>query len=137
MNRREELLMNYKQTKREMGIIRIRNVVNGKMLLVSSLNVRGALNRERFQLTSGVHRNKELQSEWKAFGEKSFTIEVLELLKTSDDVLFDYKDIKTPEGIRADVAREYKEQLQVLEQMWLDELQPYGESGYHKKGVER
>ncbi|WP_409341672.1 GIY-YIG nuclease family protein [Paenibacillus sp. MBLB4367] len=137
MNRREELLLNYEQTKRDMGIVRIRNEENGKLLLIPSPNIQGTINSQRFQLTSGVHRNKELQSEWKVCGETRFTIEVLELLDTGDDVLFDYRDIKSPEGMRADVVRDYKKQLQALERKWLDELQPYGERGYHKKGVEK
>lgn len=137
MNRREELLMRYMQSKREMGIVRIRNEANGKVLLVSSQNVQGTLNSQRFQLNMGSHGNKELQEEWKAFGENRFSIEVLELLQTGDDVLFDYKDVKRPEGFRYDIARDYKERLQALELKWLNELQPYGERGYHRKEVER
>jgi len=137
MNRREELLMQYKQTKREMGIVRIYNEANGKSLLVSSQNVQGTLNSQRFQLNMGSHGNKELQEEWKAFGENRFSIGVLELLDTGDDVLFDYKDVKGPEGFRYDIARDYKEKLQALELKWLNELQPYGERGYQRKEEER
>jgi hypothetical protein len=97
-----------------MGVWAIRNRANGKVLLGASLNVQGALNRARFDLERGAHRTRALQEDWNRLGADSFTFEVLDVLKP-------------PEEPGADL----KAELEVLESLWLERLQPYGDAGYH------
>jgi hypothetical protein len=49
----------------------IKNTVNGKILLGSSLNLEGYLNAHKFMLMTRSHRNEQLQMEWKKFGSKN------------------------------------------------------------------
>lgn len=63
--------------KTEMGIFIVQNKVNNKYLLVTTQNLHGMINRVRFQLNSGGHPNRELQKEWKEFGEKILISEFL------------------------------------------------------------
>jgi hypothetical protein len=114
MDRRKELVEQYKEMKIEAGIFQIRNTMNRKIFIGSSRNLRN-LNGKQLELRMGTHRNKMLQNEWNEFGEQAFVIEVLDILEKKDTGYFDEKGA-----------------LKKLEQKWLDQLQPYEERGYHK-----
>ena len=99
-----------------MGIYQIKNLANGKVLLGCSKNLPGKINSHRFQLKMGSHMNRTLQNDYNSFGEENFSFEVLDHLEAKDDPQYDYTV-----------------DLEVLEKMWLERLQPYDERGYHKK----
>ena len=112
--RRKQIKQEYKQTQRAMGVFQIRNIVNGKIFIGSSMNLDGIFNRHRFGLANGVHVNKELQKDWND-GQENFAFEILEQLKPYDDPLHNYT-----------------EELQIMEELWMEKLQPYQEKGYNK-----
>ena len=112
---RQDLKREYKERKRTSGIFQIRNNANGKVLLGSSLNLDGPLNGHRFMLTIGKHPNDTLQEEWNRFGPEHFTFEILEVVKVKDDPSFNLDD-----------------ELTLLEQIWLEQTQPFGEKGYNR-----
>lgn len=116
MSRKEELKAAYKQNwhkLRKMGVYQIKNQANGKILLDASLNLDGAIARDRLWLAKGYHLNSALQQEMKAFGPEAFTLDILETLTPTDD------------------PRDYKEELSILLEVWLENLAPYGDKGYH------
>ncbi|MDX2033879.1 MAG: GIY-YIG nuclease family protein [Blastocatellia bacterium] len=113
--RNKELKREYQQTPRPMGIWQIRNLANEKVLVGAALNLPGILNRHQFELRAGSHQNRALQADWNRYGEASFVFEVLDELTPSD----------AP-------ARNYREELAFLEDLWLDRLQPCGERGYNE-----
>ncbi len=115
--RREDLKREYRERRKPAGVFVIRNTANGKVLLGSSLNLEGPLNAHRFMLASGGHRNAALQSDWNAFGADAFEFEILEEVKFKDDPNFNVDD-----------------ELTLLEQIWAEKLQPFGEKGYNVKG---
>ncbi len=110
----------YKNFEPAMGVWAIRNTVNGKMLLGASAHTTAAINKLLFTLRLGNHRNAALQRDWHEHGEAAFTTEVLHVLE------------RRPDRSEADDARE----LADLEQLWLEELQPYGDAGYHPRPPE-
>lgn len=98
-----------------MGVYAIRNRANGKVFVGSSLNVNGALNRARFELTTGIHRTcPALVEDWGRHGADAFSFEVLDVLDPSEEP-----------------GSDPKEELKVLEALWLDRLRPYGDAGYN------
>lgn len=114
---RRETKRAYKDNPPPMGVLRITNQVNGKTFLYSALNLPGAFNSQRFQLKTGTHPNRALQSDWNTFGPDAFAFEAAETL--------------TP----ADIPRDqWKSTLAALEKKWLDTLRPYGDKGYNKPG---
>lgn len=119
-NKKKELKNAYKQTHTQMGIFQIRNLVNEKVLVGSSLNLPGALNLNKFQLVMGNHQNRLLQAEWQEFGAERFVFEILDELSATEGAEQDYK---------ADLA--------FLEEFWLDKLRPYDERGYNEKKIDR
>lgn len=82
---RKELLRQYKESHRPTGVYRIFNVGANRSLLGSSTNVPGLLNRHRFELEMGSHRNKELQRDWNQQGESAFRFEPLDLIDPPSD----------------------------------------------------
>lgn len=114
MKTRKELKDEYKQLKFRMGVFQIRNVVNGKIYIEGSVNLDAIWNRHRTELNFGGHRNTTLQKEWKEFGEENYKFEVL-------------SEIEHREGESID----YKKELTLLEKMYIEELQPFGDKGYH------
>lgn len=105
MDRRKELLREYKESPRPAGVYAVRNTVEGKALVGSSVNLPGMLNRIRFQLANGSSPFATLQADWNRLGEDAFVFETLDTLEPSDDPTADPAD---------DLAE--------LVAMWLDKL---------------
>jgi hypothetical protein len=111
---RQDIKREYKERKKPAGVFQVKNTVNGKVLLRSSLNLEGPLNGHKFMLTIGRHQNEALQKDWNEYGPGKFVFEILEVVKVKDDPNFD---------LSAELA--------LLEQIWLEKLQPFGERGYN------
>lgn len=73
-----------------MGVYAIRTGATGHVRVKSSRNVPGAINRLRFELRQGCHRDRGLQALWNARGADGVTMEVLELVRERNDPSFDY-----------------------------------------------
>lgn len=114
---RKEIHREYKERVKPSGVFQIRNTANGKVLLGSSLNLEGPLNRHRFMLRNNGHPNRELQKDWNELGPERFHFEILETVTLSDHPNFNLKD-----------------ELTLLEEIWLEKLQPLGERGYNSSG---
>ncbi|HUI09046.1 MAG TPA: GIY-YIG nuclease family protein [Bacteroidota bacterium] len=111
---KRDIKREYKEQPKTAGVFAIRNTVNGKVYLGSSLNLHGPLNSHRFMLATGSHRNPALQKDWKEFGERAFKFEILETVKVKDDPHFNLED-----------------ELTLIEQIWIEKLEPFGERGYN------
>ena len=114
MKTRKEIHREYKERVKPSGVFQIKNLSNGKVLLGSSLNLEGPLNKHRFMLRVNSHPNKELLKDWIELGVDQFTFEILETVQISDNPNFNLKD-----------------ELTLLEEIWLEKLQPFGERGYN------
>lgn len=114
MKSRGELKREYQERAKQAGVFQIKNTVNGKILLGSSLNLDGPLNYHKFALTIGGHRNQVLQQDWNTYGPDGFVFEILDVVKVTDDPSFNVMD-----------------ELTLLEQLWIEELQPFEERGYN------
>ena len=114
MKSQQELKREYKERIKSAGIFQVKNTVNGKVLLGSSLNLEGPLNSHKFMLTIGRHRNETLQKEWNEYGSDKFIFEILEIVKVKDNPDFNLSD-----------------ELTLLEQIWLEKLRPFGDKGYN------
>ncbi len=100
-----------------MGIFRIKNLINGKIFIGRGTNVQGKINSHKFQLEHGSHPNSKLQKDFKESGSKNFSFEVIDYLDPKKD----------------DMDYDYTQDLILLEEMWLEKLEPYGEKGYNKR----
>ena len=112
----KRLKQEYKQGRRPMGIFLIRNLVNHKVFVGAGLDLAGIMNRHRFDLTKGAHRNKQLQQDWNEFGSNSFAFEIWDQLTPRDGCDLDYR-----------------KELSSLEKLCLERLQPFGDRGYNER----
>lgn len=116
MDRKKELKELYKQMKPDMGVFIIHSDFSNKCYIESTSNIKSALNSTKFKLEAGIHPNRELQKDWKEYGEEKFTIEVLEKLK------YDKDESKT----------DYSEELAILKMVWEEKLLQKGMEFYKK-----
>lgn len=105
-NRKKELLLQYKERKVIGGVYVIRNKENGKMLLLSALDLNGSKNRFEFSKQTGSCSYIKLQSDWNKLGWDMFEFEVLEKIE------------KKPEQTDG----EFKEDVKLLEEMHLSKI---------------
>lgn len=105
MKNRKELQDEYRQLKPKMGVFKIQNKANGKLLVEGSTNIPSLWNRYKFDLKLGSCLNKALQADWKEFGADNFVFEILSEMEHKDDADTDYK-----------------KELELLKQMVIDEL---------------
>lgn len=110
---RKDLHREYKERVKPAGIYQVKNIKNGKVLLGSSLNLEGPLNRHKFMLKIGSHTNKALQNDWNEFGPDAFVFEILEEVQVNDDPNFNLQD-----------------DLTLMEMIWLEKTQPV-QNGYN------
>jgi len=111
---RKDIHREYKERIKPSGVFQVKNIVNDKVLLGSSLNLDGSLNKHKFMLKIGSHTNKALQKDWDEFGSEKFVFEVLEEVKVLDSPNFNLKD-----------------ELTLLEEIWLEKFQPFEEHCYN------
>lgn len=112
---KKELKEEYKLKKLKIGVFAVRNLLNGKIYIGSSVNLEAMWNRIYLQLNFGNYFNSKLQKEWKEFGENNFRYEIISEIKQDDN----------------DKDRNYGDEAKQLEKLYIDELQPFGEKGYN------
>ena len=113
---RKDLIRQYKETSRPMGVYRVQNTIDDKSLVGVSADLTAILNRHQSQLKFGSHPNKRLQADWKTLGPDAFAFEVLDTLTPPDQPDYDPA-----------------EDLKVLETLWLEKLSPFDDRGYNVK----
>ena len=114
MSSKKDLIREYKQRIAPMGVFRVTNSANGKILVGSSKSLDTKFNSILFQLRIGRFPNPALQADFETFGEAKFSYEIIDALEPKDDLLYNYDD-----------------DLKTLEELWLDKLRPYDEKGYN------
>jgi hypothetical protein len=114
---RKAIKRGYKESYRPAGVYQLRNTASGRIFVGSSPNLPAVFNRLRLQLDAGDYvMLPELQRDWKALGGDAFVFETLE-------------ELQPPEGPGWDPSGD----LAVLERLWLEQLEPYGEKGYNRR----
>lgn len=115
MNSRKELIREYKETPKEMGVYRIRNTINNRSYVASSKDLQARFNRHRMDLKMGSESVKALLADWVEYGEEAFVFEVLDTLEPLDKPGYDPK-----------------EDLKTLESIWFEKTNPYEPNGYNR-----
>ncbi|WP_025692741.1 GIY-YIG nuclease family protein [Paenibacillus zanthoxyli] len=119
--KKKELASAYAQSFRPMGVYQIRNVKNGKILVLGSMDLPGARNRFAFFQQTNMNSINELKQDWKEHGGDSFVFEELDQIKPREENLNDISELK-----------EYQEEVDALLELWIEKLQPFGDKGYNK-----
>jgi hypothetical protein len=107
--KKKELQATYKERKITGGICAIKNIANGKMLISSVVDLQAYKNRYEFSKITGSCVNKIIEKDWNEFGSNSFEFVALEELEK--------KETQTD--------KEFAEDLETLEEMWLEKVNPH------------
>lgn len=105
---RKEAILEYKERSISGGVYKITNIVNGKYILVSDIDLKSAQNRFNFCIKTGSGMHMKVERDLKEFGGSNFTFEILEEI-----------DMKEDQSIK-----EFKEDLKTLEEMWKEKFDP-------------
>jgi hypothetical protein len=116
----KQLKKEYQQTPLAMGVFLIRNNLNDKVFLAAGVNLRGLMNRHKSQLVLGGHPNKALQADWNTHGSNNFAFEIVDELSP-----------------RAAAELDERAEVEFLENLWLEKLQPFGDRGYNEPKLSR
>ena len=116
MTDRKKLKELYKTMVPPKGVFALRNKETGKVYLGSTLNLKNIDLRIKMMLSMDRHFNSALQADWNKYGESAFEYEVLETIKLKED----------------DPQYDYKEDLEILEMIWIDNFRPLEEKTYNK-----
>ena len=86
---RRALSRSARDTPRTMGVYAIRCNASGYTVVHASINLDGAINRHRFELRFGRHRDARLQAAWNLGGDAALAFEVLEVIRPNQEPAFD------------------------------------------------
>lgn len=110
-----QLRREYKEARQDAGVYQIKNTVTGRIFIGSSVNVHARINRHKAGFAFiDSHENPRILPDLRAHGKDSFVFEVLEILDGEYDS-----------------AAALRDDLKILEEMWLEKLQPFGDNGYN------
>ena len=106
MNKRKEILNEYKKNRLRGGVYTITNNVNGKYLIGHSMNIKSVQNHFQYATATGSTLHPKLREDCEKWGTQAFVLEVREELE------------QLPEQSQA----AFLEDLQMLEQLWRTNL---------------
>ena len=114
----KQLKKEYQQTPPAAGVFLVRNNLNDKVFVAASVNLLGLMNRHKFQLKHRSHPSKQLQVDWNEFGADNFAFEIVDELSPR-------------------AGADPRAEVETLEKLWLEKLQPFGERGYNEPKLSR
>jgi hypothetical protein len=103
---KKELQAEYKERKVIGGVFAIKNTLTGRILLDSTPDLQGSINRFEFAKKTGSCVSMKLQKDWHPLEAPPFTLEVLEELEKT--------------GNQSDA--EFRADLLTLKEIWLEKL---------------
>ncbi len=117
--RQKQLTREYKRQPKKIGAYCISNTENQKCYVGISRDIDARLNRHRFALrTNSEEVSAELQEDWNRLGQAAFEFAVLDTIEPPKDLEGNYDPT---------------EDLLVLEELLLEQLDPYAPHGYNRR----
>lgn len=112
MNRKKELLNEYKERKVLGGVYKITNQQTGKYVIDHSANLQSVQNHFQFAQKMGNPMHLKLKKDWQALGGEAFKLEILEELEQQPDqspaqFLEELKTLEQMLRANFDAANEY------------------------------
>lgn len=116
MLNKKEIIKEYKNQKHPAGIFAVKNKPDNKIFIGVSLNLPAKLRGITFELEMGSHAYTNLAEDYKRLGKEQFEISILDQIEVKDET-----------------DKELKDELQTLEEMWIEKLKAEGVTFYNKK----
>lgn len=74
-----------------MGVLSVKNKVNGKEYIQGSLNLEALTNKMKFLLNGGMFTQSQLQKEWKEYGSEAFIFEFAVIIPLQENQYINYR----------------------------------------------
>ncbi|WP_160138944.1 GIY-YIG nuclease family protein [Chryseobacterium sp. c4a] len=74
-----------------MGVLAVRNNINGKQYIKGALNLEALVNKMKFVLQSGLYTNTQLQQDWNEYGSENFSFEFITIIPTQENKYVNYR----------------------------------------------
>ncbi|MET3038085.1 GIY-YIG nuclease family protein [Chryseobacterium sp. NRRL B-14859] len=105
---KKELREKAKNHKTTMGVLSVKNNINEKQYIQSSLSLEALVNKMKFLLNGGLFTNAQLQKDWAEFGSDSFTFEFVTIIPVQENQFINYRHeiLKAEEAYRAAIISE-------------------------------
>lgn len=116
MINKKELIKEYKNKKHPAGLFAVKNNPDNKMFIGISLNLPAKLRGITFELEMGNHAFSNLAKDYKRLGKENFEIFILDEIEVKDET-----------------ERELRNELETLENIWIEKLKAEGVTFYNKK----
>jgi hypothetical protein len=88
---KQELKEKAKKHPVTMGVLAIKNNITRKYFIQGSLNVEALENKIRFSLNTGQYNHKQLQADWKEYGESAFKFECISVVEPQNNPYINYR----------------------------------------------
>jgi group I intron endonuclease len=116
MINKKQITKDYKQQKQPAGIYAVHNKIDNKMYIGTSKNLPAVIRRFEFTLTMESFPYQELIDDYKKLGKDNFEIKILDELE-----------------LKNETDKEIDNELNSLEELWIEKLKGDGVSFYNKK----
>ncbi|MBO0792527.1 MAG: GIY-YIG nuclease family protein, partial [Ktedonobacteraceae bacterium] len=81
MDRRREIIKEYKALRLSGGVYTITNRLSGKYIIGHAANLKSVQNRFQFAVTTGTTVHPKMREDWAKLGAQAFDLQVLEELE--------------------------------------------------------
>ncbi|MBE0570381.1 MAG: GIY-YIG nuclease family protein [Ignavibacteriaceae bacterium] len=116
MINKKEIKKEYKNQKHPAGLYAVKNKLDNKMFIGTSINLPAKIRGITFELEMGSHTYDKLANNYKQLGKENFEIFILDQIEVKDET-----------------DRELRAELETLEAMWIEKLKSEGVTFYNKK----
>lgn len=82
-----EMKATSKNHKPTLGIYSIKNLVNNKIYVGSSIDLYTRYFQHKSDLNKGIHKNKHLQNAWNKYGSNNFSFSIIEIVRNETELL--------------------------------------------------
>lgn len=109
--RRKELIQEFKDRKKELGIISFKCKQTGEVFLGISTDIKADFNSNKMKLNTGTHPNKKLLKLWQEYGSEGFELSIEKTLDYEDPT----KDYTTQ---LEDIRQEMMSKDESIQKIW-------------------
>lgn len=68
-----------------MGVLAVKNSITGKQFIQGSLNIEALQNKIKFSLHIGQYPQRQLQADWKEYGENAFVFKCISIVEPQNN----------------------------------------------------
>lgn len=74
-----------------MGVLAVTNIITRKQFIQGSINVEALRNKIKFSLRIGQYPQRQLQADWKEYGENAFVFECICIVESQNNPYINYR----------------------------------------------